>query len=200
MKFSQKPRRDPRLVLGLVFGLSVVLASPARAGFTPIPLPDADYLSSTSLLPITAADFDVVTSLSGGGITATFDTGLVALTVPTSWGSWGSPPNVESSTPPVLWTNGVTSLTGTLDVPAFIFGLEAQPNTSTVSTITASFFEGENLLGTIPLAVDGNAGARLFAAASTTPIDRVVITSSDDFAIAQIRAAAVPEPGLLPEL
>ena len=200
MNVSGKSRRDPRLVLGLALGLSVALASPARAGFTPILQPDAAYLSSTTALPITAADFDVVSSLSGGGTTATFDTGLVALTVPTTWSSWGSPPDVESSTPPVLWTNGATSLTVTLDVPAFIFGLEAQPNTSVVSSILASFYQGASLLGEISLDVDGNGGARLFAASSTTPIDRIVLTSADDFAIAQVRGQAVPEPGLVPML
>jgi hypothetical protein len=178
----------------------VLLASPARAGFTPISLPDATYLSSTVPLPITAADFGVVSSLSGGGLTATFDTGLVALTVPATWGSWGAPPNVQSSTPRVLWTNGSTSLTLTLGQQASIFGLEAEPNTSVASSILASFYLGAGLIGEIPLVVNGNGGARLFAASSTTPFDRIVLSSTDDFAIAQVRAAAVPEPGLVPKL
>src|SRR5262249_8467946 len=75
--------------------------------------------------------------------------------------------------------------------------LEAQPNTSAVSSILASFYNGANLLGQIPLDVDGSGGARLFAGSSTTPIDRIVISSSDDFAIAQVRGQAVPEPGLV---
>jgi len=196
-----RSRREIGRVLGLAFAVLALLASPARAGFTPIPQPNATYLSETVALPITAADFDVVSSLSGGGLTATFDTGLVALTVPTTWGSWGSPPNVQSSTPHVLWTNGVTSLTLTLSEPAFIFGLEAQPNTTVPSAILESFYSGASLIGEIPLVVDGNAGARLFAASSTTSFDRIVLSSTDDFAIAQVRAAAaVPEPGLVTHL
>jgi len=194
-----RSRRDAGRVLGLALGVLVLLACPARAGFTPIPQPNATYLSETVALPITAADFDVVSSLSGGGLTATFDTGLVAMTVPTTWGSWGSPPNVQSSTPHVLWTNGVTSLTLTLSQPALIFGLEAQPNTTVPSAILESFYSGASLIGEIPLVVDGNAGARLFAASSTTSFDRIVLSSTDDFAIAQVRAA-VPEPGLVTTL
>ena len=194
-----RSRREIGRVLGLAFAVLALLASPARAGFTPIPQPNATYLSETVALPITDADFDVVSSLSGGGLTATFDTGLVAMTVPTTWGSWGSPPNVQSSTPHVLWTNGVTSLTLTLSQPAFIFGLEAQPNTTVPSAILESFYSGASLIGEIPLVVDGNAGARLFAASSTTSFDRIVLSSTDDFAIAQVRAA-VPEPGLVTTL
>jgi hypothetical protein len=79
-----------------------------------------------------------------------------------------------------------------------IFGVEAQPNTSVVSSILASFYSGANLIGEIPLDVDGNAGARLFAASSTTPFDTIVLNSTDDFAIAQIRlSASVPEPSSL---
>jgi hypothetical protein len=181
--------------LSLAIGVWVVSTASARADFTPIPQPDAAYLANTGVAPISAADFDVVTSLLARGVTATPDIGLVALTVPTTWGSWGSPPSVESSTPRVLWTNGFTSLTLTLSEPEGLFGFEAQPNTSVVSNILASFYQGATLLGEISLDVDGNAGARLFAASSTTRFDKIVISSTDDFAIAQVRV--VPEPGSL---
>ena len=169
----------------------------AHAGFVPIAQPDAAYLSESTLMPFSAADFDVVSSLSSGLFSVTFDTDLVALTVPTTWASWGAPPNVESSTPRVLWTNGFTSLTLTFSESVELFGLEAQPNTSVVSPILASFFQGANLVGEIPLDVDGNGGALLFAASSTTPFDKVVLSSTDDFAIAQVRAGIVPEPSSL---
>jgi hypothetical protein len=133
-------------------------------------------------------------------LTASFDTPLVALTVPTTWGAWGSPPDVESATPRVLWTNGVTSLTITFGTQVGLFGVEAQPSTQVVSSMLASFFQGASLIGEIPLDVDGNAGARLFAASSTTPFDTVVLSSTDDFAISQIRLASVPEPGLIANL
>jgi hypothetical protein len=65
--------------------------------------------------------------------------------------------------------------------------------------MVASFFLGATLIGEIPLDVDGNGGARLFAASSTTPFDTVVLSSTDDFAIAQLRAG-VPEPGTFAHL
>jgi hypothetical protein len=169
----------------------------AHAAFVPIAQPDAAYLSESTLMPFSAADFDVVSSLSSGSFSVTFDTDLVALTVPTTWASWGTPPNVESSTPRVLWTNGATSLTLTFTQSVELFGIEAQPNTSVVSSIDASFFAGANLVGEIAMDVDGDGGARLFAASSTTPFDKVVLTSTDDFAIAQVRAGIVPEPSSL---
>jgi hypothetical protein len=64
----------------------------------------------------------------------------------------------------------------------------------------ASFFLGATLIGEIPLDVDGKGGARLFAASSTDLFDTIVLSSSDDFAIAQIRVASVPEPGFLTHL
>jgi hypothetical protein len=195
MLFSTSKHNTGRSLI-LAFGFLVVFTSAAQAGFVPISQPNASYVASTTLLPITADDFDLVSSLSAGGLTATFDTDLVALTTPGTWSSWGSPPNVESSTPRVLWTNGLTSLTVTFNQPVVTFGLEAQPNTSVVSSILASFYQGASLIGEIPLDVDGNAGARLFAAASTTPFDKIVFSSTDDFAIAQIRAS-VPEPSSL---
>jgi hypothetical protein len=185
-------------ILSLAFGVLGAFTSAAPAGFIPISQPDATYLSETTLLPITAADFDVVSSLSAGNLAVTFNTGLVALTVPTTWSSWGSRPDVESSKPRVLWTNGSTSLTITLNRAVQIFGVEAQPNTSVVSSILASFYSGANLIGEIPLDVDGDAGARLFAASSTASFDTIVLSSTDDFAIAQVRlSASVPEPSSL---
>src|SRR5262249_52960920 len=117
---------------------------------------------------------------------------------PDSWTSWGPPPDTESATPRVLWTNGFTSTTLTF-ADSTTFGFELQPNTSVPSSMTAEFFDGAVSLGSITHDVDGNAGARLFAATTTTgSFDRVVISGTDDFAIAQVRYAegteAVPEP------
>ena len=86
-----------------------------------------------------------------------------------------------------------------LALPSFIFGFEAQPNTLAVSNLTVDFFSLGVLIGSISLDVDGNAGARLFAARSTTnAFDTIVISGSDDFAVANLRyaaAIAIPEPG-----
>ncbi len=175
--------------------LAIVAACvlPARAQFTPIAQPDVSYLAATTLLPISDPDFSAVSSLTDGTVTVSFDTSLVALTVPTTWASWGAPPDTASTTPRVLWTNGFTSITLTLSAPLTLFGLEAQPNTQVMSPITASFFSGASTVGSIMQNVDGNAGARLFAATSMGSFDRVVLSSTDDFAIAQVRSGS-PAP------
>src|SRR5262245_52451550 len=138
----------------VVFVLLVFFTTRAEAGFTPIPQPDATYLGGTTLFPVPGADFDTVSSLALGGFTVSFDSPLAALTTPPSWGSWGSPSDVESATPRVLWTNGANSLTIALSSPVGLFGVEAQPNTSVVSSMLASFFLGITLIGEIPLDVD----------------------------------------------
>lgn len=166
---------------------------PARAQFTPIAQPNASYLADTTLLPVSDPDFSAVSSLTDGTLTVSFDVAMVVLSVPSTWGSWGSPPDTEGTTPRVLWTNGFTSLTLTLSAPLTLFGFEAQPNTAVVSPITASFFSGLSPVGQIMQNVDGNAGARLFAATSTGSFDRVVLSSTDDFAIAQVRSGS-PAP------
>ena len=194
---SSKPIHDIWRTAIVTIGVLTIGASTVHAGFAPITQPDAAYLSESTLLPITGADFNLVPSLSSGSFSITLDTDLVALTTPTSWSTWGAPPNVESPTPRVLWTNGATSLTLTFSESVQLFGLEAQPNTAVVSPLLASFFQGANLVGEISLDVDGNGGARLFAASSTTPFDKLVLSSTDDFAIAQVRAAIVPEPSSL---
>jgi hypothetical protein len=172
--------------------------SAAHAAFVAFPLPNPPYVSGTNLISFSAPDFSTLSSISDGTQTVHFNVPLVALTVPTTWTSWGSPPQTESATPRVLWTNGSTSVTLTFG-NSTTFGFELQPNTSTPSSLTAEFFNGAVSLGSITRNVNGNAGARLFAARTTTgSFDRVVITGTDDFAIAQVRYApttlVVPEP------
>jgi hypothetical protein len=89
------------------------------------------------------------------------------------------------------------SLQISLALPAFAFGFEAQPNTQVASNITVDFFSLGSLIGSISLDVDGNAGAGLFAATTTTnAFDMIVINGFDDFAIANVRygVVAIPEP------
>src|SRR5262249_476807 len=95
-------------------------------------------------------------------------------------------------------TNGLTSLTLTSNLLLTTFGLEAQPNTTVPATITATFFNGNTQVGQIIQAVDGDGGARLFAASSTTPFNPIVLSPTDDFAVAQVRA--VPEPSAVVNL
>src|SRR5262249_43105043 len=121
-------KRILRLVL-TAQALVALTALPARASFISIAQPNLAYLLGTQALPIAESDFSAVSSLTDGTETVDFDFGLVALTVPLSWSSWGAPPNTESSTPRVLWTNGLTSLEMLSSLPLFTFGFEAQPNT-----------------------------------------------------------------------
>jgi hypothetical protein len=178
-------------------GCLALLSGWARANFIPIAQPDAAYVGGTALLGFAAPDFGVVGSLTDGTQTASFDVGMVALSVPTTWSSWGSPPNTESATPRVLWTNGFTSLQISLATPTFTFGFEAQPNTAVVSNLTVDFYSLGFLVGTIALDVDGNAGALLFAAKTDNfGFDMIVINGFDDFAIANVRhdPFSIPEP------
>ena len=180
--------------------LLLLTSGVAWADFTPIQLPDAQYVAETTLLNITDPDFSTIPSLSDGVETVSFDIDLVVLTVPATWGTWGAPPNTETTTPTVLWTGGFTTLTMTLSAPAFVFGFEAQPNALFPADISVNFFDGAMLVGAISLDVDGLGGARLFAASTTlTPFTRVEISSPGDFAIGQLRYAlnAVPEPDTL---
>ena len=178
-------------------GCLALVSGWARADFIPIALPDAAYTGGTSRLDFADPDFGVVNSLTDGAQTVSFDIGMVALSVPATWGSWGAPPDTESTTPRVLWTNGLPSLQISLALPTFTFGFEAQPNPALLSNIAVDFFSLGSLIGSIALDVDGNGGARLFAASTTTAaFDMIVISGLDDFAIANVRydPFAIPEP------
>ena len=126
--------------------LLLLTSGVAWADFTPIQLPDAQYVAETTLLNITDPDFSTIPSLSDGVETVSFDIDLVVLTVPATWGTWGAPPNTETTTPTVLWTGGFTTLTMTLSAPAFVFGFEAQPNALFPADISVNFFDGAMLV------------------------------------------------------
>ena len=169
---------------------------PAFGQFSAISTPASAYTGATTLIPITAADGTVLTSLTNGLQTVTLSTSFYARTVPSAyWGTWGSPPNTESSTPRVLAnTSPITSVTLALSLPASIFGFEIEPNLDSGFPINVNYYNGSTLLGTVSRNVAGNAGALLMAASSGTPITSVVITLSSGasgFAMAQFRYATV---------
>jgi hypothetical protein len=181
-----------------------------NAAFVQIPQPNAAYTSSTTLLPITAPDFTNLNTLSDANLTVTFSATMETFTVPTTWGTWNTPPAVETSTPRVLspfdFAN-VTSVTLSFSSPLSTFGLEAQPDATSQGAfpVTATFFNGATTLGSINRSLDGVTAA-LFAASSTTPITSVRLTiggnatdpAGTDPGIAQLRYAlatqAIPEP------
>lgn len=188
-----------RIMLSALAAATALTCVSARADFVTIPQPTSAYLSSTTLLDFTDPDFTLISSLSGGGETLSYDNPLDEQTVPVSWGTWGSPPATETSTPRVGYTEGNSTLTITLSNPASTFGLEIEPDFPFVEETTADFYSGSALAGVIDLFPNGDSGALLFAGSTTTdPFTSVVITNlaDDDFAIAQQRftLASVPEP------
>jgi hypothetical protein len=176
----------------------LVAAAPALA-ITPVAVPDDSYRTGTTLLGVPASPLQL-DSIGDPELTVSFSTSLLPLTVGAGWATWGSPPNTESATPRVLWTQGATSLTFSFSEALTGFGFEAQPNPFEVLDITAEFFSGATSLGTITRAVDGSGGALLFAAAADfgDTFTSVVVTSAADFAVAQLRytipSGVIPEP------
>jgi hypothetical protein len=192
----------PTARIGLLGLAAAVLLCPTlRADFITISQPTAAYLSGTTLLVFTDPDGTLVGGGASGGEALVYSSDLVEYTVPTSWAAWGTPPAVETSTPRVGFTNGVSTLGIRLTVPAKTFGVEVEPDNHALEQTAAAFFSGSTLVGTIDLSPDGNGGALLFAASTTTnPFTSVVITNlkGHDFAIAEERfAVAVPEPATL---
>src|SRR5215469_11197425 len=104
--------------------------------------PDSHYTSSTTLIDISGfSDGANLSLISGGGLTVFFSGSMMKLSVPATWGTWNSPPFTESSTPPILFTNGASSVGMMFSSPVHVFGFEAQPDLSDVETLTATYFE-----------------------------------------------------------
>jgi hypothetical protein len=187
-----------KLTTLIVFCL--VLSLPAFAGFTTFSQPgQGNYESST-------------TNYGGGDGSGNFITSLPPYinfsnpqsenNVPKSWATWGCPPATESCTPNVLWNEGFSTLTISFTSPLKTFGFELEPDNFAVEEVTAQFFNGASLVGTIDLFPNGSAGALLFAGTTDTQFTSVVITdlAGGDFAIAELRGAPVgttPEPGTM---
>ena len=174
------------------FLLASVRAFPGT--FTVISQPTLGYTSATNLYSPTDPDFTVINSLGPFN----FSSGLMELSVPDTWATWSCPPSSESCTPRVLWTQDTDILKLTLTQPdQKIVGFELQPDLFQVENVRVEFFSGTTLVGTITRLVNGDAGARLFAAESDMPITSILIDdlAGDDFAIANLRSA--PEPGAL---
>ena len=195
----------PVLAVSVAGAGSFVIAPAPSHAFSTFTSPDSLYLSSTTLIDISAIpEFTSLTSVTDGTQTVSFSGTVQKRQVGSSWLTWGSPPATESSTPPVLFYTG-DSLTLSLSSPSSIFGFELQPNIFSQFSYTASYYSGASLLGSINRSPDGSAGALLYAA-STRDITRVEIsatgTSSQGFAIAQLRygAGTTSVPGPLPIL
>jgi len=183
------------------------------AAITPIPQPNLAYTTGTTLIDISGlTNFTLHPSITDGTQTVTFTTTLDKRQVPGGgWATWDSPPFTEGNTPHVLFSTAQTQDL-TLSLPSKTVGFELEPNVFGIFSSTADFYSGGcagTLEGSITQLVDGNAGARLFAAQTQAgPINCVKITvapGSSGFAIAQVRYAldrtppkASCEPGTNP--
>ena len=128
--------------------------------FTPIALPGDTLPNSvvytsgtTNLASLIPMDGDTTTTLTDGTQTLTFSRAMTAATAPTTWANWGSPPNTESATPRVLYTTSESPLTLNLSKPADVFGFEMEQDNFGTFSLTASFYEGATLVGSVPLTV-----------------------------------------------
>jgi hypothetical protein len=170
-----------------------------------IPQPDSTYISETMLLPISEPEGSIISSESEGFLTIAFlfagmSTLMDVNQVPTSWMTWGSPPNTESSTPKVVRPDDTTQtgIVFAFSIQLSIFGMELEPDDTTpgnMHLITATYFLGSTPVGTIARSVSGDGGALLFAG-SGGPFDSVEVVSDIDFAAAQFRYAPADVPEL----
>lgn len=190
-----------RLVkLTTLIALCLVFSLPAFAGFTTFSQPgDGGYMANTTNYGGGDGSLNFITSLGPFG----FSNQMSENNVPDSWGTWNCPPATESCTPNVLWNEGFNTLTISVSGNNHIVGFELEPDQFQQEEVTAQYFNGATLLGTIDLFPNGSAGALLFAAQSDQVITSVDITdlAGDDFAIAQLRAGGgggtTPEPGTM---
>jgi hypothetical protein len=191
------------LILAALAGLSTT----ARAGFMPVSQPNAAYLASTTKFGIPAPPNSSVNSLVAGGLTITFSRPMTSVQSEGNFG-WADPPFVEDSAPVTLYSQQQISRVLTFNQPLETFGVEMMPNNSTNFfqpkwTLTAQFFNGTTLVGTISQGLKSPGGARLFAATDTdTPFTSVKLSAASSqalgFLIADVRAEAVtPEPASL---
>ncbi|MBD1848725.1 PTPA-CTERM sorting domain-containing protein [Leptolyngbya sp. FACHB-711] len=134
--------------------------------------------------------------LAPNGITVTFSPETGKRTVPDGWSTWSN-----GYTGPVYSDSVTTSLTLAFSSPITAFDFFAEPNPFDFRNITATTASG----ATLTQSVNGLAGAKYFGFYSdnaTDEITSITISSSDNFAIGQMRLAAtpVPTPALLPGL
>jgi hypothetical protein len=182
-------------------GVAFALTAPASA-LTQITSPVPAYRTATFLLGVPGNG----TPRTGWGdafLNVGFSIALEPRTVGVNWATWGSPPDTEQDNPRIWFTQGGTSLTFTFDSPVAVWGFEAEPNPFADIEFTVEYFSGATSLGTITRTINGNAGARLLAAAADVgdSFTSVTVSADSDFAIAQLRYAfgrtpfnLVPEP------
>ncbi|HPT82921.1 MAG TPA: hypothetical protein PLM25_03460 [Limnochordia bacterium] len=184
--------QEPKMV-GTNLGTSVEWDHAAQSGgelsilATPIDNPDAEYLAETTKIDISGLPFgSTQNSITDGILTVSFSTPVEKYgPVPDGWLTWSSPPFSEDPNPYVLRAD-TTNLVLDLSEYVTIFGFELEPFPFSAETFIVEFYDNDELIESITRVVNGNSGARLFAREGD-PINRVVITGSSNFAIAQVR-------------
>ena len=165
----------------------------SQAGIVQISEPDAAYQAATTKIDISALGYNSQHEfITDGTLQVTFSSPMLKRgPVPRGWTTWSAPPFSENATPDVLASNGATSMTWTFDRTVGTFGFELEPNLFQDQEMTVDFVFSLNnvIVGTIQRTVNGQAGARLFAAKTTdVPFNRIDIMGGE-FAVAQIRYA-----------
>ena len=185
----------------------------AQSSWQVISSPNADYVTGTSKLLITGPDNIPVQNFADGTIQAsflqfpdtTFTLTLSTKTVGVSWPNWSSPPDSESSTPRCLFFPYNDNYAGSFFIcfsrPLQTFGLEIQLQDPTITNnVTAKFYKGRLLVGSVTRTIGGASSARLLAAHSdTTFFDSIQIQGPSSqpvtgYAVAEIRYAVAPPP------
>jgi hypothetical protein len=187
------------LVPAIVY--TVIGCMQCSASIVPTLIPDAAYIAATNLLAITDPIGSNVVRIADDRLTIEFSRSLFVSTVGSGWSTWGAPPQAEFVSPVVLhdpnYDETATMLVVTLSRGLRTLGFEVEPDVFDTRDVTVTYYSGGLSLGSITRAVEGYAGARLFAGTSADRlITSAIISSNTDFAVAQFRygAVATPEP------
>lgn len=141
----------------------------------------------------------VGTNLDLAGVdTLSFDVDLRGRQVSSSWATWSG-----GNTPRILYTDGLSSVTGFFGSGVNAFGLEAQPNAFVELNITLRLDDQNSLVQV----VNGDAGAKFYGFVSDSTIMSFDLfltpdqdpDTEDDFAFGRIvvESSQVPVPGAL---
>jgi hypothetical protein len=169
--------------------------TPLSKKFKAYDQPVAAYTKKSCDIDLSSiADGTPVTTVTGCKTTVTLSATWSKQSVPNGgWASWGSPPDTESATPNVLWSQGQAVATVDFGTKVKTGGFEVEPDQFAVETTTVEFYSGANgtgkLVGTVTRDPNGSAGALLFGGTAKKGFKSAVITNTvgDDFSIAQIR-------------
>ncbi len=160
----------------------------AVGSYSDVAIPDTEF-STLTMLNLPNAE------------TLTFDSSLLVLQVPNSWGTWSG-----GFTPKILYTQGNVSILGTFSDP-WAFGFEMEPNDFSIYDMTLDLFSTTNGTGTpldsLTQAVNGYYGAKFFGWTFGDDVKsmKLSIAGQTDFAFGRMvisdNQPVVPEPASL---